>query len=86
MQNIMLSAALGVGLALTTLACGQDDCKDGYERIKAKYDDCRIDVPTTISAPADDECTDVEGKSAQNLADTVEKGTCDDLRALSGTK
>ena len=72
MQKIMLSAALGVGLALTTLACGQDDCKDGYERIKAKYDDCRIEVPTTISAPTNDECSDLQGDSAQKLADTVE--------------
>ncbi len=83
MQRIMLS--IGLGLLLSTVACGKDDCADGYERIKAKYDDCRIPVPSTVSAPSDDvECTDLKGESLQKLADTVESGTCDDLRALSG--
>jgi hypothetical protein len=83
-MKIMLSLGLALGL-MSTAACGKSDCEDGYERIKAKYDDCRIEVPSTISAPSDDECTDREGESLQNLADTVENGTCDDLRALSGS-
>lgn len=70
--------------ALSTFACGKNDCEDGYERIKAKYDDCKIDT-ANLKAPVDgEECSDVNGESAQNLADTVESGTCESLRQLTG--
>ena len=79
-----LALLFGFASIVSTFACGKNDCEDGYERLKAKYDDCRVEVPSTITAPSSDECTDLQGDAAQNLADAVESGTCDNLRAISG--
>lgn len=85
MIKSMLLSVVAMSAALGAVACGSNPCFDDYTRIKAKYDDCRIDIPSTVVAYSEDsECTDNQADSTKALADAVEDGTCDNLRALSG--
>jgi len=82
-----LALLFGFASIVSTFACGKNDCEDGYERLKAQFDDCRIEVPATIAAPVDGaECSEVQGDSLQAFAETAEKGTCESLRAFTGAQ
>lgn len=80
MFKLMMLSATALTLAIGSLACGKNDCVDGYERIKAKYDDCQIDTSNLKIWTDDEECSDINGKSQQDYAKTVEDGTCASIR------
>lgn len=79
MSKLVLTTLASVSMLLA-VGCGNTDCDDAYERIRAKYIDCSLQPPTVDGF---EECTDVQGDSLKNLADVVETATCANLRILS---
>lgn len=86
MQRIIVGTLLAASSLFAIGCSGQNDCQEAYERMKAKYDDCRIDTSNLPEPGEDAECSDRQGESDQELADTVENGTCESIRRLIGAE
>ena len=72
-------AAASMMLALTSVACGGNDCDDAIDRIQAKAETCSAVCPEPEATDA--ECTNAAAEEANRQATAFEGLTCADVLA-----